>query len=252
MAAAILEVLATTNPIPLGPSEIGRRLGVAKSSVADVCTALAKAGFARRDGTGYVLGQRLAELGSTYLDGVDEVKVFQEEVYGEFVPPREETVQIAVLAEGLHVAHLARRDGSVRIQLVSDIGRHLPANCTATGKALLAALPPDELDRRLATGTLAKFTSQSITDVDGLKADLARTRDRGWAVDDEELIDGVLCLGAAVPRARSTPNFAVSFCLLRAWATPERCDTLGRELVGLASTIANRLGDGAGLPGRVR
>jgi DNA-binding IclR family transcriptional regulator len=243
MAAAVLDVLATASPSCLGPSEIGRRLGVAKSSVANVCSALAQADLVRREGTAYVLGPRLAELGATYLDGVDEIKTFHD-VCAEYLSAPEETVQMAVMGPGLDVAHLTRRDGSVRIQLVVDVGRHLPATCTATGKALLAALPAKELDRRLSGATLARFTAYSITDPDQLKADLAVTRARGWAIDDQELIDGVLCIAAAVPRARSAPTHAVSFTLLRAWATPERCDRLGRQLVEVGAIIADRLGQG--------
>jgi IclR family transcriptional regulator, blcABC operon repressor len=243
MAAAVLDVLANASPGCLGPSEIGRRLGVAKSSVANVCSALARADLVRREGTGYVLGQRLAELGATYLDGVDEIKAFHD-VCAEYLPAPEETVQIAVMGPGLDVAHLARRDGTVRIQLVTDVGRHLPATCTATGKALLAGLPEDELERRLDGASLARFTTKSITDADELRRDLATTRARGWAIDDQELIEGVLCIAAAVPRAKSAPAYAVSFTLLRAWATTERCDRLGKQLLEVSAVIADRLGDG--------
>jgi IclR family transcriptional regulator, blcABC operon repressor len=244
MAAAILEVLATTNPSPIGPSEIGRRLGVAKSSVANVCGALAQADLVRREGTGYVLGQRLAELGATYLDGVDEVKAFND-VCAIYLPAAEETVQLASMGPGLDVAHLARRDGNVRIQLVTDLGRHLPASCTATGKALLACMPLDELDRRLEGADLPRYTAKSIVDIDILLADLDATRERGYAVDDEELIDGVLCMSAAIPRGRSTPMYAVSFTLLRAWATVERCEALGQKLIEIGAAISDRLGHGS-------
>lgn len=243
MAAAILDILASVSPAPLGPSELGRRLGAAKSSVANVCGALTAAGLLRREGTAYVLGHRLAELGATYLDGINEVKAFNA-VCAERMPARQETVQMAVLGPGLEVAHVARWDGTVRIQLVLDMGQHLPATCTATGKALLAALPPAELDHRLASGPLPRLTARSITDPAALREDLAATRERGWAVDDEELIDGMLCFGAAIPRRRGVPQYAVSFTLLKAWAPDERRDLLGRELVGLAAVIADWLGEG--------
>jgi IclR family transcriptional regulator, blcABC operon repressor len=243
MAAAILDILASVSPTALGPSEIGRRLGAAKSSVANVCGALTAAGLLRREGTAYVLGHRLAELGATYLEGINEVKAFNA-VCEERMPARRETVQMAVFRPGLEVAHVARWDGTFRIQLILDMGQHLPATCTATGKALLAALPPAELEQRLASGPLPRFTERSITDPAALRADLDATRARGWAVDDEELSDGVLCFGAAIPRRRGVPQYAVSFTLLKAWAPVERWDLLGRELVGLAAVIADWLGEG--------
>lgn len=243
MAAAILDVLASASPVALGPSELGRRLGAAKSSVANVCGALAEAGLLHKEGTSYVLGHRLAELGATYLDGINEVKAFNA-VCAERMPARRETVQLATLGPGLDVAHVARWDGTFRIQLVLDLGQHLPASCTATGKALLAALPPEELDRRIGPGPLPQPTAHSLADPEALRADLDVIRNRGWAVDDGELIDGLLCFGAVIPRRRGVPAYAVSFALLKAWAPPERHELLGRELVGLAAVIADWLGEG--------
>jgi IclR family transcriptional regulator, blcABC operon repressor len=243
MAAAILDILASVSPAALGPSELGRRLGAAKSSVANVCGALTAAGLLRREGTSYVLGHRLAELGATYLEGIDEVKAFNA-VCKERMPTRRETVQMATLGPGLEVTHVARWDGTFRNQLILDMGQRLPATCTATGKALLAALPPGELEQRLASGPLPRFTEHSITDAAALRADFDATRARGWAVDDEEVSDGVLCFGAVIPRRRRVPQYAVSFTLLKAWAPVERWDLLGQELVGLAAVIADWLGEG--------
>ena len=66
-AALILDVLAETGGDAVGPSELARRLGLPKSSIANICGALADAGLVRRIGTGFALGRRLAELGGAYL-----------------------------------------------------------------------------------------------------------------------------------------------------------------------------------------
>src|SRR4051794_15303954 len=70
-AAAILEILAEDASSPLGPSELARRLGLPKSSIANICSALADAGLVRRIGTGFALGRKVAELGGAYLAAVD-------------------------------------------------------------------------------------------------------------------------------------------------------------------------------------
>ena len=77
-AARILEVLAESNGEPVGPSELARRLGLPKSSIANICGALADAGLVRRISTGFALGRRLAELGGAYLASVDQVQEFYE------------------------------------------------------------------------------------------------------------------------------------------------------------------------------
>ena len=96
----------------------------------------------------FALGRRLAELGGAYLASVDQVQEFYEASRG-LPAGSEETVQFAVL-DGLEVTYLARHDGRQPVQLSSGIGRRLPAVSTATGKAALASLPADDLQRRLA------------------------------------------------------------------------------------------------------
>src|SRR4051795_5543880 len=144
-AALILDVLAQASGDPMGPSELARRLGLPKSSIANVCGALAEAGFVRRVGTGFTLGRRLAELGGAYLATVDQVQEFHDAVR-QLPTGSEETVQFAVL-DGLEVTYLARHDGRQPVRLTSGIGRRLPAFSTATGKAALASLD----ERGLAT-----------------------------------------------------------------------------------------------------
>src|SRR6188508_1769957 len=170
-AAAILDLLAENGSAPAGPSELARRLGLPKSSIANICGALADAGLVRRVGTGFALGRRLAELGGAYLASVDQVQEFYEAARL-LAAGSEETVQFAIL-DGLEVTYLARHDGRQPVRLTSGIGRRLPAFSTATGKAALASLPPDELDRRLdGVTTLPRVTRKAHASVDELMADI--------------------------------------------------------------------------------
>src|SRR6266404_6758327 len=143
-AATILDVLADNDGEAAGPSEIARRLGLPKSSIANICGALADAGLVRRVGTGFALGRKLAELGGAYLASVDEVQEFYDACQL-LASGSEETVQLAVL-DGLEVTYLARHEGRQPVRLSSQIGRRLPATITATGKAALASLDEEELD----------------------------------------------------------------------------------------------------------
>src|SRR5690349_696316 len=172
-AAAILEVLAEDAAIALGPSELARRLALPKSSIANICGALAEAGLVRRVGTGFALGRRLAELGGAYLVAVDMVQEFYETAT-RLPIGSEETVQLAIL-DGLEMTYLARHDGRQPVRLTSQIGRRLPATSTATGKAALASLDPAELERRLDGVTaLPASTPSAHRTVDALLADLDR------------------------------------------------------------------------------
>jgi len=241
-AAAVIDLVAEClRRPPLGPTELARRLGLPKSSVAVICTELAQAGYLRRDGGGYQLGHRLAELGASYLAGIDEVTAFYQSC-SEVSPPIQETAQLATLDSGLEVTYLARRDGTCRVRLMSAIGRHLPATCTATGKVLLAALPEADLARRSEGVRLQRLTSRSITTHAQLLDELRSVRAQGWAVDDEETTEGVLCLAAPIPDPWGQQHFAISFTMLRARATADRRERLTTDLLRLATSVANRLG----------
>ena len=240
-AASILDVLAENGGEPAGPSELARRLGIPKSSIANVCGALADAGLVRRVGTGFGLGRKLAELGGAYLATVDQVQLFHEACL-RLTTADEETVQLAVL-DGLEMIYLARHDGTQPVRLTSGIGRRLPATCTATGKAALASLDDADLAPRLAgVAALPTLTPNSHETVDALLADLDEVRRHGYAVDDEETIEGVVCYGVAVPSQHpGEGRYAASVTLLKARATADRAPALIADLRRLATQLSDPL-----------
>ena len=240
-AGAILDLLAENAATPAGPSELARRLGLPKSSIANICNALADVGLVRRIGTGFALGRKLAELGGAYLASVDQVQEFYEACQL-LATGSDETVQLAVL-DGLEMTYLARHDGRQPVRLTSQIGRRLPATVTATGKAALASLDDEELDRRL-TGieSLPVLTSHSIATVEALRAELEAVRRRGYAMDDEETVEGVVCFGVQIPGRRPGEGpYAASITVLKARATEERVPLLIGDLRLLAQKLSDPL-----------
>jgi DNA-binding IclR family transcriptional regulator len=240
-AGAILDLLAENAGEAAGPSELARRLGLPKSSIANICNALAEVGLVRRIGTGFALGRKLAELGGAYLASVDQVQEFYDAC--RLLPTgSEETIQLAIL-DGLEMTYLARHDGRQPVRLTSQIGRRLPATVTATGKAALASLDLDDLDRRLDGLTdLPVLTANSIGSVDALRAELASVRSRGYAKDDEETVEGVVCFGVMIPGRRPGEGpYAASITLLKARATDERVPLLIDDLHLLADKLSDPL-----------
>ncbi|MEO8229251.1 MAG: IclR family transcriptional regulator [Chloroflexota bacterium] len=240
-AGAVLDLLADNGGLPAGPSELARRLGLPKSSIANICSALADIGLVRRVGTGFALGRRLAELGGAYLAAVDQIEEFYEAC--RLLPTgSEETVQLAVL-DGLEVTYLARHDGQQPVRLTSQIGHRLPASVTAPGKAALASLDVRELERRLAgLGALPVLTARSHRTLDALRADLDRVRRRGYAIDDEETVEGVVCFGVSIPGRRPSEGpYAASITLLKARADDDRVPALVTDLRWLAERLSDPL-----------
>jgi DNA-binding IclR family transcriptional regulator len=240
-AAAILDVLADRNGVPVSASDLARILQRPKSSTANLCTALESTGLISRRAAGYVLGRKLAELGGRFLSSVDEVTEFYQLCRRSAVLSRE-TVRASVL-DGLDVLYLARYDGVQPLRMTANIGDRFPATCTATGKAMMAYLDPAVLtDRLRGTTTLPALTARSITSVPELLAQLEVIRERGWAIDDQETTIGVTCFAIAVGPPRAPARFAVSVTTLTSrLGTEVHQEDLIRELQIVADGMTSPL-----------
>ena len=241
-AVAIIDLLAGEGSA-MGPNAIARRLKLPKSSVANICATLVDTGLLRVLDGGVGLGQRLAQFGAAYIGSVDQVRLFQESC-SLLLAGANDTAQLAMLTDGLGVVYLAKREGVYPVQLASAPGRTLPASCTATGKAMLATLDADDLHKRLAqAGPLQQLTTKSVTSIKELEAELAKTKRRGYALDEEEVIEGVVCVAVAIPRQRrADPLLAVSLTLLKPRATKAMMVNLAEELREVTNAIALGLG----------
>lgn len=234
-AVAVLEELARRQG-PLSLTELARALDLAKSTVANLCSALEDSHMIRRVDGRWALGYKVVELGQGFLAGTDIVEEFRRAT-AKLTTASQETVLLAVL-DGMDVVYLARHDGTQPVRLASDIGRRMPAVVTALGKAMLASLPPAELDRRLATlDELPLLTPRSHRSMDALRRDLDATRERGYAVDDEQNTEGVTCIGVAMPGSPQTPA-AVSATMLTVRVSTELRETVVRDLSDLARELA--------------
>lgn len=241
-AVAILDLVAAEG-VPLGISAIARHLSLPKSSVANICATLVDTGMMRLQNGGVQLGLHLAQLGGSYLSSIDQVSLFQDSC-DLLEMGRKETVQLAVLGDGVDVIYLAKREGVHPVRLASTPGRALPATCTATGKAMLATLGDDDVRIRLSgAAPFPRLTSNSITNEEALFRELALIRSRGYALDREEVIEGVVCVGVAIPRdARNDRLLAVSITLLKPSANQRHLRCLARELHVVARHISLGLG----------
>jgi IclR family acetate operon transcriptional repressor len=133
--------------------------------------------------------------------------------------------------------------------VVTDIGSRLPAYCTSLGKAMLAYLPDDEVDRLYeAPGALAMRTRNTITSVARLKSELAAIRRRGYAVDQEETTEGIVCIGSPILGADGRPEAAISLAGLSAGMPAATIESLGRTVARTASQVSGARGGSRAIP----
>ncbi len=205
----ILERLAASGRHTLG--ELARDLDIPKSSLHGILRTMAERGWVEVDpgGTRFGLGLRALQVGAAYLEADDAVTLLGtllDELAAEFG----ETVHLGRL-DGPDVVYMAKRESIHPLRLFSAIGRRLPAHATALGKALLAEREDAELTRILPD-PLPRLTPRTLVTLDQVHAELAATRERGYAVDREENTDGIVCFATAVP-LRQPPVDAISISI---------------------------------------
>jgi len=182
----------------LSLAELAARTELPRSTVHRIAHGLVERGWLERTDEQFALGIRLFELGQrVQLQRFDlhEIAIpFMQDLY----EATHEIVNLGVL-DGKDVIYLAKIGGHRRVPISTRLGGRLPAHCTALGKAMLA-FSPDEVRNSVASAKLVAKTPRSITDPVALEAELLRiTRDR-TAVDNEELVAGVVCVAAPVFR----------------------------------------------------
>jgi len=144
----------------------------------------------------YALGARILYLSNACLRQVDlpaRAAPFIEKINER----TGETVHLAVL-QGDAMMKVAKRESRHPVRVdTGTLGKTDAAHATATGKAMLAWLPEDDMRRVLSHG-MARFTPKTITEWPALIEALRHVRRNGYAMDDEEYQPGVICIGAAI------------------------------------------------------
>jgi IclR family transcriptional regulator, KDG regulon repressor len=225
----------------LGITELSRQLGLGKSTVHRLVTTLTAERLLERGSTPgrYRLGLVLYELGSNVTEHVD----LHQAALPALATLRHETgemVHVAVL-DGLEVVYVERLESHNLLPIFRQVGHRLPAHWTSSGKILLAALPPDELTRRLADWRPVAQTPWTITDKNRLLTELVAVAERGWAQNNEEGHLGIVSVGAPIRGRDGKVMAAVSVV-----GDSARMRTMMRRATALvvesAQVISRRLG----------
>ena len=137
------------------------------------------------------------------------------------------------MLDGTDVLYLARYEGRSRFRLAANIGDRFPAALTATGQALLAALPPAEVARRFRGVEIPHMTDRSLSGLAALQTRLAKARADGYAFDDEGVHPGVVGSGGRLtPRHAGGAMLSLGVTVLKTLATEENlADLLGRAAI---------------------
>ncbi len=223
-------------------TELATRTGLNISTCHHLLATLIKRGFAAKvpGRRLYALGARILYLGHACLQ-VDLPRRAQR--YLEAINRATgETVHLAGL-QGDAVVTLAVREArhAVRVD-PGKIGKLEAPHATSVGKAILAWLPEDEIRRILADG-MKRFTDNTITDFPTFVEALRVVRRNGYAIDREEFLPGVICVGAAIRDQAGTVIGAISVSTPSMRATEEHIELMRDEINAATRALSAEFGE---------
>jgi len=137
---------------------------------------------------------------------------------------------------------LGKFEGTHSVRSSAKLGIRKPMYCTSQGKAVLAFLPAEEVEKILAQEELTSFTPATIIDPAQLRSHLITVRQQGYAIENGEIIAGNRCVGAPIFGNSGKPVAAISVAAPAWRLTQERAELLGPELVAAARNISAQLG----------
>jgi DNA-binding IclR family transcriptional regulator len=226
--------------------ELSAKVGLPKGTTHRLLTSLAYFGYVRQasENKNYYLGFKLVELGNRLLDHLD-LRAQARPFLISLCKKTRETVHLVILDqnEALYVDKVVSDDNPAGLQMVSRVGRRVPAHCSAVGKVLLAQLSEQELLALINQKGLEKRTENTITNTEKLKHHLKVIYRQGYAVDDEENESGIRCVGAPIFNQQGQTIAAISISGPTVRISKKIIqETLKNEVMKTASDISREFG----------
>ena len=191
---------------------------------------------------GYALGSRVHEL-VDLAEGKTDIGELLKDDLKDFGSQIGHGVQLAVLTETSLVTKLrvsASHEKSASLDS-DELIKMRALHATATGKAILAWLPEIELVRVISANGLTQYTEKTLTTISGLIEDLRLVRRRGYSIDDEELKEGVVCIGAALRDPGGAIVGSISMTAASGTMTKEYRTEIAKKMVSAALEFSKRL-----------
>jgi IclR family KDG regulon transcriptional repressor len=243
-AAALLRALAEAGR-PLSAGELAAAVGLPRPTVYRLLQTLCAEGWVAQNGRSFVIGASVLWLAARRLEQL-ELRSVGRPLLAELRDRTGETVHLGVLEAG-QVVYVEKLESPGPLRMASMVGRIVPAHSTALGKAMLAYLPREQVERIVERHGLVRRTPNTITDPARLFQELAAIRARGYSIDNVENEEGIRCVGSAIFDHRGRVAGAVSVSGSVASISLERAR---RELGPLVRETAQRISQAMGWAGQ--
>ena len=223
-------------------SEIARKTALARSTTHHLLRSLTDFGYLIQEGEGrpYKLGPKIFRLTGRNWTQAQLAEISVPFLY-ELSRRTGEGTSLAILRGGV-VTVVAKRDSEGPVRIVQQVGATRPIYCTAVGKSLAAWLPERELDAILCRIVFKRFTAKTITTASAFMQQLARIRAAGFAIDNEEHIEGIRCL--ATPVREQSGEVCAALCIVgpKNRLSLRRLVELRKSLAAVTADLSAQLG----------
>ena len=222
-------------------TQIAESVNMSKTTVHRLLTTLETRRFISRDkDTGmYRLGFRLVEMASLVLRDIELRRLAQpylkslSEQYGE-------TVDLSVL-DGSHVIYLEVIESPRRVKLAAATGQRLPAYFTASGKALLAFAPEEQV-RKILADNIAGHSGETGITLSMALEDLGKVAERGYAISEQEYEEHINAVAAPIFDADRHAVASIAIVGPSFRFSGERLPELGESIRKIADDISREAG----------
>jgi IclR family KDG regulon transcriptional repressor len=236
----ILEALQSSSA-GLGLKAICDRTGIHKSTAHRFLKHLEHEGYLIRTEAGaYLIGPRLSQMSARGNQGAT-LQAVARPILWELWKSTQETVNLAVLDQGT-VLYVDVIESPHEFRLSSRVGTRRSLHVTALGKALAAFLPAAARENVLSTITFQKSTERTIMNLLQFRQELEKIRRQGYAVDDEEAVQGARCVSAPILNSEGAPIAAVSVSGPVTRVSPNQVAGLAGAVTSAARAISAAMG----------
>ncbi|QEZ44239.1 IclR family transcriptional regulator [Cupriavidus oxalaticus] len=177
-------------------TEIAQASGLTRAGARRILLTLVGLGYVQADGRLFRLTPKILDLGFAYLTSMPFWNL-AEPIMETLSQQVHESCSISVL-DGTEIVYVLRVPARKIMTINLSIGSRLPAYCSSMGRVLMAGLNEAELDSVLRASELRARTGRTVTDIDALKTIIADIGKRGWALNDQELEEGLVSLAAPI------------------------------------------------------
>ncbi|OGA12458.1 MAG: hypothetical protein A3H32_10570 [Betaproteobacteria bacterium RIFCSPLOWO2_02_FULL_63_19] len=189
-------------------SEVARKTGLTRPTARRYLLSLTRLRYAETDGKHFWLTHRVLRLGHAFLSSSPLPKSIQP-VLDQLAEGTKEAASLSTM-DGPEIVFLASSVAPRMMAATINVGLHLPAYCTASGRILLASLSEAAIERLLRAAVSRKFTPKTRTSRQELLKEIRNARRNAYAVNDEELEIGVRSIAVAVAVPQLQKNFAMA------------------------------------------